>query len=128
MIILTPIYAYSDSNKHIHRVGSESYGKKITLLPADTADTFEEVDEIPRFTKAEYEAKVAELVRERYTADEEFALQRKRINSLLTHAPISDEAAETLVTEYDAYNSYVEECKVKAVEILNNPQPEAEAE
>lgn len=124
MIILTNIYAYSDSDKPIHRVGSETYGKKITLLPSDTADTFEEVDEIPRFTKAEYEAKVAELVRERYTADEEFALQRKRINSLLVPATLSDDNAETLASEYEAYNAYVGECKVKAVEILNNPEPE----
>lgn len=124
MIILTNIYAYSDSDKPIHRVGSEAYGKKITLLPSDTADTFEEVDEIPRFTKAEYEAKVAELVRERYTADEEFALQRKRINSLLAPAALSDDNAETLASEYEAYNAYVESCKVKAVEILNTA-PEA---
>lgn len=125
MIILTNIYAYSDSDKPIHRVGSETYGKKITLLASDTADTFEEVDEIPRFTKAEYDAKVAELVRERYTADEEFALQRKRINSLLAPATLSDDNAETLASEYEAYNAYVDECKVKAVEILNTA-PKAE--
>lgn len=128
MVILTNIYAYSDAGKTIHRIGSDAYGSKITLLPGDTADSFEEVDEVPRYTKAEYDAKVAELVRRRYTDSEEFALQRKMLNTLLSPATLSEDVAESAADEYAAYNAYVESCKTKAVEILNNPTTEEIAE
>ncbi len=47
MIQVTKTDVYSDSGKFIHRLGTESYFKRSMLLPGDTADNFEEVDEIP---------------------------------------------------------------------------------
>lgn len=97
----------STEGKMVHRKGTDTYFKRGTVLPADTVADFEEVDTVPPYTKAEYDAKVAELVRERYSDSEEFAMQRKYLNSLT--APDEQSAAE-----YAAYNAYVEECKVRA--------------
>lgn len=47
MIHITSKEVYSDSGKFIHRLGTESYFRRSMLLPGDTADNFEEVDEIP---------------------------------------------------------------------------------
>lgn len=92
---------------YLHKKGTDVYVKKCILLPSLTIDDYEEVDRIPAFTKAEYDKKVAELVREKYSADEEFAIQRKMINSMT-------EADAAAVAEYDAYNAFVNECKEKA--------------
>ncbi|MBD5367264.1 MAG: hypothetical protein HDR82_09775 [Bacteroides sp.] len=64
------------------------------------------------YTKAEYDAKVAELVRRRYSADEEFAIQRKAINAAFSPSTVSD--TSTALTEYQAYNTYVDDCKQQA--------------
>lgn len=56
-----------------------------------------------------------ELVREKYTADEEFALHRKMINAVMSPDTISaDDSANKALEEYQAYNVYVQECKQKA--------------
>ena len=47
MIQATKTEVYSDSGKFVHRLGTESYFKRSMLLPGDTTDKFEEVDEIP---------------------------------------------------------------------------------
>lgn len=47
MIQVTKTDVYSDSGKLVHRLGTESYFRRSTLLPGDTTDNFEEVDEIP---------------------------------------------------------------------------------
>lgn len=47
MIQVTKTDVYSDSGKLVRRLGTESYFRRSTLLPGDTADNFEEVDEIP---------------------------------------------------------------------------------
>lgn len=47
MIQITSKEVYSDSDKFVHRLGTESYFKRSTLLPGDTVDKFEEVDAIP---------------------------------------------------------------------------------
>lgn len=73
------------------------------------------VTDIPPYTKSEYDAKVAELVREKYTADEEFALQRKMINAVMPPDTISaDGSASKALEEYQAYNTYVQGCKARA--------------
>lgn len=100
---------------YIHRIGSDNYVKSVIMLPSDTIEDYEEVPEKPAFTKDQYDAKVAELVRERYSESEEFAIQRKAMNTMLPNAMSSDEnAALQAMTEYGEYNAYVEDCKVKA--------------
>lgn len=99
----------------MHKKGTDIYAKSIVMLPADTLDMYEEVDEIPLYTKAAYDAKVNELVRERYSESEEFAIQRKMINVTVSSTPLAmNDAADTIISEYAAYNTFVEECKEKA--------------
>ena len=52
-----------------------------------------------------YEQKVVALIREKYSIDEELAIQRQR---------------ETKVSEFNEYNSYCEKCKSKAKELSTN--------
>lgn len=40
---------YSDSDKYVHRLGTEQYFKRSTTLKGDTVDNFEEVDEVPEY-------------------------------------------------------------------------------
>lgn len=98
---------------YIHRRDSEFYAKSLVMLPGESVELYEEVDSVPAYTKAEYEAKVAALVRQRYTESEEFALQRKAINMAFSPMAVSD-MPHTTLKEYQAYNTYVEECKAKA--------------
>lgn len=51
-----------------------------------------------------YEQLVSMFIRERYSLDEELALHRQR---------------DTKVEEFEIYNSYCEDCKVRAREIKN---------
>lgn len=108
----------ADPGKALHREGTESYHSQITVPKADV-HLYTEVDRsvIPAFTKAQYDAKVAELVRERYSESEEFAIQRKYLNFLAKGKPEGpDEFAEVFpaLSEYIAYNDYVEQCKEDA--------------
>ena len=95
----------------IHKKGTEVYRSNWTMLPGETIDMYEEVFEKPPYTEAEYKQKVAELIHERYGADEETSL----INNMLEDNPTEDHIAE-----YRAYQAYRAECKAKAREILEN--------
>ena len=53
MIQVTDKEVYSDSDKFVHRLGTESYFKRSTLLPGDTVDKFEEVDSIPEIEESD---------------------------------------------------------------------------
>lgn len=68
------------------------------------------VAELPAYTKAEYEAKVEELIRERYTVSQEFAL----INNVMANV------TEKRQSEYAAYQAYREDCKAQARAILSD--------
>jgi len=114
MIRLENNQVFSTDDKYVHRLGTDSYFRRSTTLPTDTVDDFEEVDELPAYTKAEYDAKVAELVRRKYSESEEFAIQRKMLNTLLSPMTLSEDAAENAVSEYAEYNEYVERCKADA--------------
>lgn len=96
----------------VHKTGTDTYAQSIIMLPCDTPDMYEEVAEQPAYTKEEYDNKVAELVRERYTASEEFAIQRKAINAAFSQTATS--ADDAALEEYHAYNTYVDECKQRA--------------
>lgn len=106
----------TDAEHILHRIGSEDY-TEIRKVMTSNPDDWEEISvaDIPPYTKTEYDSKVAELVREKYTADEEFALQRKMINAVMSSETISEDgAANKAIEEYQAYNTYVQGCKQKA--------------
>lgn len=98
MIQVTDKEVYSDSDKYVHRLGTESYFKRSTLLPGDTVDKFEEVDAIPEETGTSYNEEVNSMIRQRYSLSEELAILRQR---------------DTKPEEFAVYNGYAEECKSK---------------
>lgn len=98
MIHITSKEVYSDSGKFVHRLGTESYFKRSTLLPGDTAGNFEEVDEVPEETGTNYNEEVNSMIRQRYSLSEELAILRQR---------------DSKPDEFEAYNEYAEYCKVE---------------
>lgn len=98
MIQVTEKEIYSDSDKFVHRLGTESYFKRSTLLPGDTADKFEEVDAIPEQPSFDYNEEVNNMIRQRYSLSEELAILRQR---------------DTKPEEFAVYNEYAEYCKVE---------------
>ena len=70
----------------LRRIGADPHTTITrTTVKADQLAQWEEVPagQVPVYTKAEYDAKVSEMVRQRYSADEEFAIQRKLIGAML---------------------------------------------
>lgn len=108
MIQITSKEVYSDSGKFIHRLGTESYFKRSTLLPGDTAGNFEEVDEIPEETGTNYNEEVNSMIRQRYSLSEELAILRQR---------------DSKPEEFAAYNEYAEYCKVEVKRRMAEEQP-----
>ena len=84
--------------KWLHRIGTEAYFKRAIMGKNGTAD-FEEVDEVPKYTDAEYSERVNALIRERYSDSEELSILRQR-----------DEKP----TQFAEYYTYCEECKSRA--------------
>jgi len=101
----------TDADHILHRVGSDDY-TPIRHTTAKDPDAWEEiaVADIPPYNEAEYKAKVEELIRERYTASDEFAL----INNVMANV------TEKRQSEYAAYQAYREDCKVRARAILSD--------
>ena len=121
----------SATNGYLHKKGSETYEecKKRILLPTESESDYEEIAELPKYTREEYEKKVSELIRERYTSDEESAIVRKVVNlmlnpSLADEAPKNEDGLPFAVDEFNAYNTFAEDCKVRAKEILANKEDE----
>lgn len=93
----------SSENGYIHKIGTETYFKKGVIV--DSIDNYEEVAEMPKYTRQEYIDKVRELIKERYTIEDELALHRQR---------------ESKLAEFEEYSQFCEECKIRAKELLNN--------
>lgn len=120
----------------LRRKGGDPHSeiRNVAVTTADL-DNWEEVPvaDIPPYTKAEYDAKVAELVRSRYSESEEFALQRKMLNAMLPQ-PLSEDGdtepfdAEKAMAEYAQYNTYVEQCKTNAPRAIAEDKARREAE
>lgn len=88
--------------KKLHRIGSDAYFSRATLLPGETLDSFEEVEEVPDIeAERRYEERVNELIRRKYSLSEELSLLRQRY--------VKED-------EFAAYNAYAEQCKAKAKE------------
>lgn len=99
----------TDSDEFIlHRIGSDSYSHiHHAVVPSADIDNWEEIAiaDIPSYTQADYKAKVVELIRQRYSIDEEIAILRQR---------------DAKPEEFAAYNTYAEECKAEARLIVKN--------
>lgn len=108
MIQITSKEVYSDSGKFVHRLGTESYFKRSTLLPGDTVGKFEEVDEIPEETGTDYNEEVNGMIRQRYPLSEELAILRQR---------------DSKPDEFETYNEYAEYCKVEVKRRMAEEQP-----
>lgn len=104
MIQIQNNQVFSTEDKYIRRIGTDTYFKRGTLLPADTAADFEEVSEIPAFTRADYEAEVERLIRARYSVSQELAILRQR---------------DTKPDEFAEYNAFAERCKAEARQTLS---------
>lgn len=120
------------SEDHVlRRKGGDPHSdiRNVTVTTADL-DNWEEIPEadIPPYTKAEYDAKVAEMVRQRYSESEEFAIQRKVINSMLSPMTLSADSAEKVMSEYAEYNNYVEQCKLDAPTAIAEEEARQEEE
>ena len=101
------VWIVSTDNTHIlHFKGSDSYNT-IRKVTAANPEDWEEIaiEDIPPYTIAEYNAKVAELIHERYDSDKEMSL----INNMMEAEP-----TEAHKAEYRAYQTYRAECKLKA--------------
>ncbi len=92
----------SSENGYIHKIGTDTYFKKGVIT--DNIDNYEEVSEMPKYTRKEYIDKVRELIKEKYDIEDEIAIHRQK---------------DTKPDEYQEYNNFVENCKIKAKEILN---------
>ena len=101
------VWIVSTDNTHIlHFKGSDSYSPIKRLTTANPEDWEEiAIEDIPPYTIAEYNAKVAELIHERYDADKEMSL----INNMMEAEP-----TEAHKAEYSAYQAYRAECKQRA--------------
>lgn len=104
MIVIENNQVYSTTGKFVHRIGTETYFKKGTVLKSDSIDSFDEVEEIP-VPEIPYEERVVAKIRERYSIDDELAILRQR---------------ETKPDEFEAYNAYAESCKEKARLLIEN--------
>lgn len=90
----------TDRDHILHRIGSGEYSEiRRTIVPASDAGLYEEipVGSIP-MSESEYKARVVELIRRRYDADDETAILRQR---------------DTKPEEFAEYNAYAEQCKAE---------------
>lgn len=96
----------TDASHIIHKIGNDDYSTIRRAIVTDP-DEWEDVpvEDIPPYTIAEYNAKVAELIHERYDSDKEMSL----INNMMEAEP-----TEAHKAEYRAYQTYRAECKLKA--------------
>ena len=53
MIVIDNNQVYSTTGKYVHRIGTNSYFQRGTILKSDSVDSFEEVEEIPEVDEIE---------------------------------------------------------------------------
>lgn len=61
-----------------------------------------------------YKERVVGLIRQRYSADDEAAIIRKYLALQSQPQPFNDAKMDEIVTEFDDYNAFAEECKERA--------------
>lgn len=121
------VYSTAEGMKVRRRGTADSGWSRMSALPGESAADFEEVEPgaEPPYTEAERTARIVALIRRRYSADDEFALQRKMLAAMLHPEAMAldeDGGTETqtpsVVEEFETYNAFVEECKQEATEAL----------
>ena len=92
----------------LHDTRTDACSGGVTVPQSRVAD-FEEVPEsdIPKYTEADYKAEVRQLIAERYSIEDELALQRQK---------------DAKPEQYAEYDAFCEECKVKAKALLSSPE------
>ena len=69
---------------------------------------------------------MTELIRERYSVSDEFAINRKFNSVMFNATTVSDsDTAEKAIEEFRQYSEYAEQCKVMAQELLTETTEEA---
>lgn len=105
----TMVEISTDGVHILHRKGDKEYNpdQRRICVPVEDVANYEEiaVEDIPAYTTAEYNAKVAELIHERYDVNKEMSL----INNMMEAEP-----TEAHKSEYRAYQAYRAECKQRA--------------
>lgn len=84
----------------IHKIGTDVYVHSISVSP-DSLNMYEEVSEEPAYSQTQYDAKVTELIREKYSLDAELAL-------------VNNFNAGTHLEEYHEFQEYRIACKQRA--------------
>ena len=116
--------AVGNAGNALHLIGTDSYtvNGKASVRAVDV-DKWEECP-MPPYSKTEYEAKVAEMVREKYSESEEFALQRKAINAMINPdaIPVDADGTPSVINSFNEYNRFVEQCKQRAAAMLSERQ------
>lgn len=94
----------TDAEHILHRIGSDDYSEIRHAMVKDP-DNWEEiaVADIPPYTKAQYDAEVERLIAERYSHGKEIEVNREH---------------DTKPERFAEYLAYIEDCKVRAKEIL----------
>lgn len=100
---------------------------RVTVKPSDVGRLVEiPAEDVPRYSRQRYCDKVNELIRERYSVSDEFAINRKLSYAMLPMSTmaIGEEDADTTsaqkaIEEFRQYSEYAEQCKVVAQELLS---------
>lgn len=125
---------WTDADHVIRRKGDTAPTEIRRLtVKAENLGQWEEVAaaDMRPYSDEQYNDKVAELVAERYPMAEENAITRKLLNKLLhPEAATLDESGTDKelpkeVAQFEAYNAYVEDCKLRAKdpELYAAPEP-----
>ena len=107
----TLIEVSSDNGYVLRLKGEEQSSIRKVVINQDRLNDWEEIPlaDIFPYTKEEYKAEVIRLIREKYDNNDETAILRKMLQS---------KPEERYIDEYENYNSFVEDCKLKAKETL----------
>lgn len=125
---------WTDAEHVIRRKGDTAPTEIRRLtVKAENLGQWEEVAiaDMRPYSDEQYNDKVAELVAERYPMAEENAITRKLLNKLLHPdvATLDESGTDTElpkeVAQFEAYNAYVEDCKLRAKdpELYVAPEP-----
>ena len=97
----------ADSGYILHKIGDNDYYKiRKVAIKASDIDKYEEIliEDIPPYSYEDYKKEIIKLIREKYDQNDEFAILRK--------------SKADNMEEYNEYNTFVEDCKIKAKENL----------